>query len=49
MHAGLGGSNAGPTGDQEVVGATPAGLATFFRGGLICYSHSLQLIELAQW
>ena len=24
-----------PTGDQEVVGSTPAGLATFFHGDMI--------------
>ena len=27
--------DARPTGDQEVVGSTPAGLATFLRGDLI--------------
>ena len=27
--------DARPTGDQEVAGSTPAGLATFFRGNLI--------------
>ena len=32
--AGLGGSNAHPTGDQEVVGLT-AGSAMFFRGDSI--------------
>ena len=33
-----------PTGDQEIVGLTPAGLATFFRGYLIrkfFYGHCL--------
>ena len=27
--------DARPTGDQEIVGSTPAGSATFFRGDLI--------------
>ena len=35
LFAGLGGSDAHPTGDQEVVGSTPAGSATFFCGDLI--------------
>ena len=30
-----------PTGDQEVVGSTPAGSATFFRGDLIILSLPL--------
>ena len=30
-----------PTGDREVAGSTPAGLATFFRGDLIM-KYSLQ-------
>ena len=40
------------TGDQEVVGWTPAGLATFFRGDLIMkyflWSFSLTLIQEGQ-
>ena len=35
LFAGLGGSDARPTGDQEVAGSTPAGSATFFCGDLI--------------
>ena len=33
--AGLGGSEACPTGDQEVAGSIPAGSATFFHGYLV--------------
>ena len=39
------------TGDQEVVGSTSAGLATFFPGDLIIFSTiilSLQLIQEGQ-
>ena len=32
MYASLGGLDACLTDDQEVVGSTPTGLATFFRG-----------------
>ena len=32
---GFGGSDAHPTGDQEVAGSTPAESATFFHGDLI--------------
>ena len=39
--------DAHPTGDQEVVGLTPVGSATFFRDDLIMkifYGHSLSLL-----
>ena len=50
LFASLSGSDACPTGDQEVAGSIPAGSATFFCGALIMkyFLRSLPLIHEGQ-